>query len=656
MSKSERIIHNATSLLAAVFALAPVAAQQALHAQGPAPITWTETQLSDDPADQFEAVVRDGKVAWVDYGSGNSDIHVYDLATGQLRPITTDPADQFNPRLDGDWVAYGDSRNDLGDIYAFNLVTGVETLLSTDPGLQADPAISGDRVIWSDISPAYDIYGRSLLGGPIFYVVIGPRPEFNPRIAGDLVVWEELNVGAGLWDIRVLDLATLENRLVAAGPEYEREPDIDGTRIVYLKFHSDNVNADVFLYDFASGLTTQLTTTPAARRRPRISGDTVVWYEGPSGAWDVRGYDLITSTELPLAVGTSSSLLPEIDGHDVVFSDDRNGNWDIYRLTLNRDPEAAAGPDQEVEATSPEGALVTLDGSASSDPDGDALSFTWTGPFGTLSGAVVSAPVPLGTSEITLTIEDGWGGSASDTLVVTVHDTPGCAPAYIETFDPHGPDADPAGWVDFARQGHGWVEREGFRTARWGETIVYRSERAQRASEYRTPEALAWRDYEWSGLFRLPARVGNGFLFYADLVAERYYQIRFTPNFDGHSGYRLLKAGSQPLDGRTLSGFVPRPGVWYRIRVRVDNEAEWTRIRARFWAPDRVEASDWMIDARDVADPLRAGAIGITALAPGVLFDDFRVQALCGAASGVSGDRDGDGACDGKDVQPDVPR
>jgi hypothetical protein len=88
----------------------------------------------------------------------------------------------------------------------------------------------------------------------------------------------------------------------------------------------------------------------------------------------------------------------------------------------------------------------------------------------------------------------------------------------------------------------------------------------------------------------------------------------------------------------------------------VENEAESTRIRARFWAPDRVEGSEWMIDASDVAEPLRAGAIGITAQARGVLFDDVRVQALCGAASGVSGDRDGDGICDRKDARPDVPR
>lgn len=330
-------------------ALAPFAIRAVLHAQAPASITWIETQLTDDPAHQIEAAVGDGKVVWTDFRNGNiADIRVRDLATGEEREITSDPVGQYNPDVDGEWVVYGDDRNDAGDIFAFNLVTGVETLLSTDPGRQNNLAISGDRVVWNDFSTVFDIYGRNLLGGPIFYVVLGPRAELKPRISGDLVVWEELNVGAGLWDIRVLDLSTSANTLLAAGPEHEREPDIDGTRIVYLKFRSGDLNgdADVFLYDVASGLTTQLTTTPAARRRPRISGNTVVWYEGPNGAWDVRGYDLITSTELPLAVGPWSSALPDVDGHEIVFSDDRNGDWDIYRLTLNPAPRGRrrAGP------------------------------------------------------------------------------------------------------------------------------------------------------------------------------------------------------------------------------------------------------------------------------------------------------------------------
>jgi len=89
----------------------------------------------------------------------------------------------------------------------------------------------------------------------------------------------------------------------------------------------------------------------------------------------------------------------------------------------NQSPVANAGPDQVREATSPSGATATLNGSTSSDPDGDPLTFTWTGPFGTRTGAMANVTVPLGTNIITLTVDDGHGGTSNDTIVVTVRDT-----------------------------------------------------------------------------------------------------------------------------------------------------------------------------------------------------------------------------------------
>ena len=67
-------------------------------------------------------------------------------------------------------------------------------------------------------------------------------------------------------------------------------------------------------------------------------------------------------------------------------------------------------------------AIVALDGGASSDADGDPLTFTWTGPFGTVSGTTASVELPAGTHVITLTVRDGRGGSSSDVLLVTVVD------------------------------------------------------------------------------------------------------------------------------------------------------------------------------------------------------------------------------------------
>lgn len=94
----------------------------------------------------------------------------------------------------------------------------------------------------------------------------------------------------------------------------------------------------------------------------------------------------------------------------------------------NAPPVASAGADQTVTP----GAAVTLNGSGSSDPDGDPLGFQWTqisGEAVTLNGAdtataTFTAPETPGTLVFQLTVDDGNGGTATDAVIVTVSTTP----------------------------------------------------------------------------------------------------------------------------------------------------------------------------------------------------------------------------------------
>lgn len=103
-----------------------------------------------------------------------------------------------------------------------------------------------------------------------------------------------------------------------------------------------------------------------------------------------------------------------ISNHDPIF----------YRQSANRPPVANAGPDQTVPADGATcQAKVTLDGSASSDPDADPLTYTWTGIFGTATGVSPTVTLPLGIHVITLTVTDSFGASSEDTVTITVADT-----------------------------------------------------------------------------------------------------------------------------------------------------------------------------------------------------------------------------------------
>lgn len=92
-------------------------------------------------------------------------------------------------------------------------------------------------------------------------------------------------------------------------------------------------------------------------------------------------------------------------------------------LNVNHPPVARTGADQAVELASCTGASVNLDGSGSTDPDGDILTYTWTWPGGSATGANPTVTLPHGTTTITLMVDDNRGAMATATVTVTVVDS-----------------------------------------------------------------------------------------------------------------------------------------------------------------------------------------------------------------------------------------
>ena len=142
----------------------------------------------------------------------------------------------------------------------------------------------------------------------------------------------------------------------------------------------------------------------------------------------VRGDYRLTMASAAIDAGNDSA--PELPATDVIGNAriaDGNGDGGAhvdlgafeYR---NHAPVADAGQDRDVPAGAGCVAVVTLNGSGS-DADADTLRFTWSGPFGTASGPTPSVALGAGSHVIMLTVADGNGGSASDTVVVTVQDS-----------------------------------------------------------------------------------------------------------------------------------------------------------------------------------------------------------------------------------------
>jgi hypothetical protein len=96
----------------------------------------------------------------------------------------------------------------------------------------------------------------------------------------------------------------------------------------------------------------------------------------------------------------------------------------VVFLAETRNPVADAGEDQIVEQTYYQGADVTLDGSGSFDPDGDAITYAWTWSGGSATGVSPTVSLPLGTTTVTLLVNDGILDSCCpDTVDITIVDT-----------------------------------------------------------------------------------------------------------------------------------------------------------------------------------------------------------------------------------------
>ena len=123
----------------------------------------------------------------------------------------------------------------------------------------------------------------------------------------------------------------------------------------------------------------------------------------------------------PAAYDADASQLTVSDGQ---ASTETTTN--VHVTNVNHPPVAQAGPDQTRNA----GTTVQLDGTASTDPDSDPLTFTWSqlsGPSITLSNVHSATPTFVGpqvTTPTTLTfqllVDDGLGGTASADVNITL--------------------------------------------------------------------------------------------------------------------------------------------------------------------------------------------------------------------------------------------
>jgi outer membrane autotransporter protein len=160
----------------------------------------------------------------------------------------------------------------------------------------------------------------------------------------------------------------------------------------------------------------------------------------PGNLLTYQWFDLDTDTSLGQPSGSPTltvTLAPGVHNLSLSVNDDSSDlatsfDDDALVITVNVPalPTANAGPDRNIpDSNGQPGESVTLDGSASTDPDGTIVSYQWfrvidvetSVALGT--GPTLTVTLPDGRNDILLLVTDSAGIPSSDTAVITIAET-----------------------------------------------------------------------------------------------------------------------------------------------------------------------------------------------------------------------------------------
>lgn len=338
--------------------------------------------------------------------------------------------------------------------------------ITATPGASFDPAFSPDGL---KIAFASDRSGASLLyvmdfDGTDVVELPGEdgfaygHPAWSPD--GAKIAFERTDLDSGDTDVWAMNADGTDPAPLVEGEGFDGRPawNFDATKLLFVSDRDGDL--EIYAADADGQNPVRLTDDPGEDTDPdwapdglsivfssdREGGIPAIFSMGADGSDPVRladGRDPVFSPDGALAAfvsGENSDLaIMNADGSDpVVFETDGVSegapSWQPIVAGENQPPVADAGPDVAAECTSPDGAIVTLDGSGSIDPDSteeesDLVLFEWFEDYGTADesflgeGETLDVGFALGSHAVTLQVTDSVGQTSRDDAVVVVEDT-----------------------------------------------------------------------------------------------------------------------------------------------------------------------------------------------------------------------------------------
>lgn len=376
------------------------------------------TQLTNNNYHEQSPVINNSsQITWM-RDTDNFEIVLYD--DGNITQITNDIGTSFLlddsfPRIIDDGSIFWKK---FGSIYKFDGINNF-SIAEQMFGSPSPYANNLGQVVWSGKNDGNqeDVFLFDPIAG-LTNITNSPENERYPQINNlGQIVWQtgySLSTRIFLYENSVIKQLTNNHA--------------DGVRInnlgqiVWSSY--DGNDTELFLYD--SGVIKQITDNSINDFNIQINDKgQIVWSGGDGGNAQVYLYD--SGQVHKITNFDYVTWAPVINNNGVIaWVGKDGGDWDVFRaVPPNLPPASDAGIDQVLECLSSEGTLATLNGTRSSDPDMDTLSYLWSAPgvvFDNETSSISSAVFPLGKTVVTLSVSDGIHNSLN-TVSITVQDT-----------------------------------------------------------------------------------------------------------------------------------------------------------------------------------------------------------------------------------------
>jgi hypothetical protein len=440
----------------------------------------------------LEAAIGDRLIVWSQLVNNQYDLAAYDMQKGLFLMVANNPAvNETTPSTEGAWIAYevATPAGTTGQaIKAINIDTGEIRTIVDNGANNVRPCISGNLISYeSNVSGKSQIYVYRIQQGDTIQVTSGTYNEHLNNLKGNLVTYvDNRNGNDGVF---VSTLSFNIPPIANAGPNQtvhegslvtlDGSGSSDPSGFVPLTYAwsfssvptgstaslSDPTSVHpTFTVDLTGDYVVQLVVTNSQRIKSSPATVTISTYNTPpvadpgpdqaitligalvhldgSQSYDVDGDPLTYSWTIITKPTTSNATLTGGNTPTPTFVADVHGTYiiqlvvsdpwvssDLKAVTVsftNIAPVANAGTSQSARVDE----LVILNGSGSSDANGDPLTFRWAiTSFPTGSGATIGNPfamittfVPdlVGTYVIQLVVNDGLLDSAPSTTQVQV--------------------------------------------------------------------------------------------------------------------------------------------------------------------------------------------------------------------------------------------